>query len=93
MLFAGTVIRSGNEIVGTLAIEIPVEAINLITGTEISGKSTGLDDIDTYIVADDLLLQSTPEAWFDDPERYLDGIDDAEVRRLVDALGSPVGIQ
>ncbi len=93
VLFAGTVIRSGNEIVGTLAVEIPVEAINLITGTGISGKSTGLEDIDTYIVADDLLLQSTPQAWFDDPERYLEGIADPEVRRLVDALGSPVGLQ
>jgi class 3 adenylate cyclase len=93
VLFAATVIRSGNEIVGTLAVQIPVEVIDGITGTGAAGASTGLDDIDTYIVADDLVLQSTPQAWFDDPERYLESIADPEVRRLVDLLGSPVGLQ
>ena len=93
VLFAAAEIRSGNEIVGTLAVEIPIEAIDAITGTGVSAETTGLDELDTYIVSDGLVLQSTPQAWFDDPERYLESIADPEVRRIVDALGSPVGLE
>ena len=54
---------------------------------------TGLDDVDSYIVSSDLLLQSTPQSWTRDPSAYLDGIADAEVRRIVEVLDSPVAVQ
>lgn len=93
VLFAATVIRSGNQIVGTLAVEIPLDAIDSITGSETTTDRSGLDDVDTYIVADSLVLQSTPRTWFEDPEAYLEGIDDPDTRSVVEALGSPVGIE
>jgi class 3 adenylate cyclase len=93
VLFAATVIRSGNQIVGTLAVEIPLEAIDSITGAGSTTGRSGLDDVDTYIVSDSLVLQSTPQAWFDDPEAYLEGIDDPDTRSVVEALGSPVGVE
>jgi HAMP domain-containing protein len=93
VLFAGAVIREGNEVVGTLAVEIPVEAIDAITGTGPEVEPTGLDTIDSYVVSADRLLQSTPQSWFDDPSAYLEGISDAGTRARVEALGSPVGVQ
>ena len=93
VLFAATVIRSGNQIVGTLAVQIPLDVIDSITGSGTTTGRSGLDDVDTYIVADSLVLQSTPQAWFDDPEAYLEGIDDPEMRSVVEALGSPVGVE
>ncbi len=93
VLFAAAVIRSGNQIVGTLAVEISVEAIDSITQTGPEFEQTGLDALDSYVVSTDLLLQSTPQSWFDDPDAYLEGISDAEQRRIVAALGSPVGAQ
>ncbi|TFH14030.1 MAG: HAMP domain-containing protein, partial [Acidimicrobiales bacterium] len=93
VMFAGAVIRRGNEVVGTLAVEIPVEAIDAITGTGPEVEPTGLETLASYVVSTDLLLQSTPQTWFDDPSAYLEGISDAETRRLVEALGSPVGVE
>ncbi len=91
VLFSATRIRDGNEVVGTLAVQIPVNAIDNITSS--TSATSGLDQVESYIVAGSLLLQSTPESWFEDPQGYLDGIDDADTRALVEALGSPVGIQ
>jgi HAMP domain-containing protein len=92
-LFAGAVIRDGNQIVGTLAVEVSVEAIDAITQTGPGLESSGLDALDSYVVSTDLMLQSTPQSWFDDPDSYLDGIANTEERRIADALGSPVGVQ
>ena len=91
VLFSATTIRDGNQVVGTLAIEVPVTAIDNITSS--TSATTGLDDVESYIVAASRRLQSTPESWVEDPQGYLDGIDDADTRDLVEALGSPVGIQ
>jgi methyl-accepting chemotaxis protein len=93
VLFSAASIRSGNQIVGALATEIPVEGIDVVTQTGAGIEETGLDALDNYVVSKDLLLQSTPQSWFDDPDAYLDGIGDDERRRIVDALGSPVGVQ
>lgn len=93
VLFAAASIRDGNQIVGTLVIEIPLTAIDNITSAGGGVAGTGLDDVDSYIVSSDLLLQSTPQSWTRDPSAYLDGIADAEVRRIVEVLDSPVAVQ
>ncbi len=93
VLFAAAAIRDGNKIVGTLAVEIPLERLDDITAPAGAAGGAGLDDVDTYIVSSDLLLQSTPQSWITDPSKYLEGIGDAEVRRITEALGSPVGVQ
>ncbi len=93
VLFAAAVIRDGNEIVGTLAVEVPVTRIDAITSGGAASGAAGLDEVDSYIVSDTLVLQSTPQSWVADPQAYLDGIADPEVERLVEILGSPVGIE
>jgi len=92
VLFSAASIRDGNEVVGTVAVEIPVAALDNITVGQDSG-SKALDHVESYIVSSDLLLQSTPSTWIEDPSGYLAGIADPEVRRVVEALGSPVGVQ
>ncbi len=93
VLFSGAVMRRGNEIVGSLAVEVPVAAIDAITQTGPDAQPPGLESLDSYVVSSDLLLQSTPQSWYDDPTAYLDGIDDDETRNIVEQLGSPVGVE
>lgn len=93
VLFAASAIRSGNEIVGVLAVEIPLAALDRITTADGNWDALGLGDGESYVVASDRLLQSTSRAWLDDPESYLDRVEDPEQRRLIEVFGSPVGVQ
>jgi class 3 adenylate cyclase len=91
-LFAVSAVRSGPRLIGALAIEIPVSQLNAIT--ELDDES----EADTYIVASDLLLQSEPRAWLEDPEGYLAQLragdeSDQKEADLIEFLGSPVGVQ
>lgn len=45
------------------------------------------------MVGRDLLLRSESRRWLEDPQSYLDDIDDPELERLIDFFGSPIGIQ
>jgi HAMP domain-containing protein len=97
-LFAVSAVRSGQRVVGALAVEIPVATLNSITGDAGQFEAVDLDEGDSYIVASDLLLQSEPRAWIEDPGGYLDRLrsgdesDQAEAE-LIELFGSPVGIQ
>jgi class 3 adenylate cyclase len=92
VLFAASAIRSGNEIVGALAVEIPVTALDRITTADGNWAELGLGDGESYVVASDGVLQSTSRAWIEDPDGYLADIQDPEERRLVEVFGSPVGV-
>ncbi len=92
-LFAVSAVRSGQALIGAIAIEIPVAAVNAIA---IAGDQQ--DDVSSYIVSSDRLLQSEPRAWIDDPDGYLDRLrsgDESDQREaeLIELFGSPVGIQ
>ncbi len=93
VLFAASAIRSGNEIVGILAVEIPLTALDRITTADGNWDALGLGDGESYVVTSDRVLQSTSRAWLDDPESYLDQVEDPEQRRLIEVFGSPVGVQ
>ena len=92
-LFSGATIRSASaQVSGALVIEIPGAAIDAITTADGNWDDVGLGDGESYVVASDLLLQSTSRTWVDDPEGYLERVDD-RTRRFVSTLGSPVGVQ
>jgi class 3 adenylate cyclase len=93
VLFAAASIRDGTEVIGTLAVRIDVAALDEIVSAGVDVEDAGLGDGDSYIVSATGLLQSTPQSWERDRVAYLDDIDDAETRRLVEALGSPTGVQ
>lgn len=92
-LFAVSAVRNGPRLVGAIAVEIPIALLNAIT--EIDDPTS---QADSYIVSSDLLLQSEPRAWIEDPEGYLarlragDQADRAEAD-LIAFFGSPVGVQ
>jgi HAMP domain-containing protein len=93
VLFAASAVRSGNEIVGVVAIEVPLAALDRITTADGNWDRLGLGNGESYVVAADRVLQSTTRAWLEDPDAYLDAVVDPEERRLIDVLGSPVGVQ
>ena len=93
VLFAASTVRSGTEVVGVLAIQVPVEALNAITTAGGNWEAVGLGSGESYVVASDLLLQSESRLWIEDPDKYLDRTDDPELRSLLEAFGSPVGFQ
>ena len=97
-LYAVSAVSDGSEVLGALAIEIPVAALNALVSSDGSWDEVGLGDGDVYIVGADGRLQSEPRAFTEDPERYVadlaDGDEDEQREaRLVQLFGSPVGVQ
>lgn len=92
-LFAAAAVRDGTEVVGTLVVELDVSALDRIVDARTGSENSELADSESYLVAADLTLQSTPLSWREDPAGYLDAIDDEEVRARVGEFGSPVGVQ
>ena len=92
-LFAAAAVRDGTEIIGAVAIKVPVAGINAITTERMNWDSMGLDGGESYVVSDELILQSVSREWIEDPESYLEAVEDPEERRLIEIFGSPVGIQ
>jgi class 3 adenylate cyclase len=97
-LFAVSAVRTGGKVIGAIAVEVPVEALNRIATADGDWEGIGLEEGDSYIVSGDLLLQSEPRAWTEDPEGYLAALrsgdeEDREAADLIEFLGSPVGIQ
>ena len=92
-LFAAAAVRDGTEIIGAVAIKVPVAGINAITTERMNWDSMGLDGGESYVVSDQLILQSVSREWIEDPESYLEAVEDPEERRLIEIFGSPVGIQ
>jgi class 3 adenylate cyclase len=97
-LYAVSPLSNGAKVVGGLALEIPVEALNSVTSADGEWEAVGLGEGDTYIVDAAGRLQSEPRAWTDDPDAYLDRLrrgdesDQAEAQ-IIDVVGSPVGVQ
>lgn len=95
-LYAVSPLSNGTRVVGGLAVEIPVEALNSVTSAGGQWDAIGLGEGDSYIVDSAGRLQSEPRAWLDDPERYLERMrasGETDQAQLVETLGSPVGIQ
>ena len=92
-LFAAAAVRDGTEIIGAVAIKVPVEGINAITTERMNWDRMGLDGGESYVVSDELILQSASREWIEDPESYLEAVQDPEERRLIEIFGTPVGIQ
>ncbi|MBV1894450.1 MAG: adenylate/guanylate cyclase domain-containing protein [Ilumatobacteraceae bacterium] len=93
VLFALATVRSGSEVIGVLALEVPVEALNGITTADGNWEEVGLGSGESYVVAADLVLQSESRLWIEDPEKYLRDVDEPELADFIEAFDSPVGIQ
>ena len=93
VFFVASSVRREQEVIGALVLEIPVEALNTITTAGERWEQVGLREGESYVVGSDLLLRSESRLWIEDPQAYLDRLDDAELAGLIDTLGSPIGLQ
>ena len=93
VVFVAASVRRGTEVIGALVVEIPVEAINAITTADGQWEEVGLGGGESYLVTADRLLRSESRLWIEDPDRYLDKVDDEELVGLIETFGSPVGLQ
>ncbi len=92
-LFAASAVRSDTEVLGAVVVEIPIAGVNALTTAEGRWADVGLEDGETYIVGTDTILRSESREWIEDPEGYLDRVDDEVLRNRIETLGSPVGLQ
>jgi class 3 adenylate cyclase/HAMP domain-containing protein len=94
VLFAAVAVRSGNEVIGTLVVQVPVDALNGLTTAGGQWDAVGLGAGESYVVGADGVLRSERRGWLEDPERYLDALDaDESLEGLIRGFGSPVGLQ
>ncbi|MFN3216800.1 MAG: adenylate/guanylate cyclase domain-containing protein [Acidimicrobiales bacterium] len=94
VLFAAVAVRSGSEVIGTLAVQVPVDALNGLTTAGGRWEAVGLGAGESYVVGADRVLRSERRGWLEDPEGYLEALDaDEAVEDLIRAFGSPVGLQ
>ncbi|MEO1057359.1 MAG: adenylate/guanylate cyclase domain-containing protein [Actinomycetota bacterium] len=95
--FAVSSVRSDTEIIGALAVEVPITSINAITTANGNWDLVGLSNGESYIVSADGTLQSESRLWIEDPAAYLDRVRDRDggerLAELIEIFDSPVGIQ
>jgi class 3 adenylate cyclase len=91
--FASATIRRDREVLGALAVQISVSGLNAITTAGEQWEQVGLSTGESYVVGPDRVLVSESRLWIEDPEKYLDEVDDPELAAFISALGSPVGLQ
>ncbi len=91
VLFSVAEIRADDRTIGALAVEISNDALTAIMNPP---AAAGIfDAIESYVVSTDHVLQSETNLWRDDQAEYLSHVDDPQQGPLMEAVGSPVGIQ
>jgi anti-anti-sigma regulatory factor/HAMP domain-containing protein len=96
--FIATPIHDGDEVVGILAFQMPVDRINTIMTSREEWGRVGLGDTgETYIVGRDLTLRNQSRFLIEDRESYLrsieaSGVGSSTVDRIA-TLGSTIGLQ
>ncbi|MCP3856462.1 MAG: HAMP domain-containing protein [Actinomycetia bacterium] len=91
--FAAATIRDDTEVIGVLVTQVPVSSLNAVTTASQGWEDVGLSTGESYVVGPDRVLSSESRLWIEDPDSYLEKVDDPELAQLIEALGSPVGLQ
>jgi anti-anti-sigma regulatory factor/type II secretory pathway pseudopilin PulG len=96
--FVATPVFDGDEAVGVLAFQMPVDRINAIMTSRQLWDQVGLGSSgETYIVGSDSTLRSQSRFLIEDREEYLRRVEDAGTSRAVvetiDRLDSAIGLQ
>ena len=92
-MFVTAAVRDDTEVVGALALQIPIAALNAITAADGTWDEVGLRGGESYVVGGDEILRSESRRWIEDPDGYLDAVDDDELAALIGLFDSPVGLQ
>lgn len=79
VMFVASAIRDQTEVVGAVAVAVPVDRINAVTTAGGAWKDIGLGDTgETYVVGGDRLMRSDSRLWLEDPEEYQKRLGDAD---------------
>lgn len=93
VVFLTAAVRRDADFVGTLVVSFPSSFLNAVTAADGTWEEVGLRGGEAYIVGADMILRTESRAWIEDPEGYLDKVEDPADAQLITFLGSPVGIQ
>jgi class 3 adenylate cyclase/hemoglobin-like flavoprotein len=69
--FVATPIYSGSNMIGILAVQIPINKIDQAISRNNNWEGSGLQKTgEAYLVGPDSLMRSTSRFWFEDPKKY-----------------------
>ncbi|MCK4739332.1 MAG: methyl-accepting chemotaxis protein, partial [Deltaproteobacteria bacterium] len=82
--FISSPIFDGNDLIGVLVFQMPVDKINDVMTSNHRWKDVGLGDSgETYLVAEDMTLRSNSRFLIDDKEGYLEALSNTSIRKDV----------
>jgi class 3 adenylate cyclase len=78
LLFVASAVRDEGRVVGAVAIEVPNELFTEVLTGSGEWSASGLGETgEIYVVGADGLLRSESRPWLEDPDAYLDALDEA----------------
>lgn len=96
--FVATPIYSGSNMIGILAMQIPINKIDQAISRNNNWEASGLQKTgEAYLVGPDSLMRSTSRFWFEDPKKYQNvvrytGTDDRTLQ-LMEKFNTTIGLQ
>ncbi len=90
--FVASAVRNGTELLGVLVLQVSAEQLTAITTANGNWEAVGLGAGESYVVGADKLLRTQSRKWIEDPEGYLDSVDD-DLAEAITVFDSPILIQ
>ncbi|GAB1541680.1 adenylate/guanylate cyclase domain-containing protein [Scytonema sp. NUACC21] len=96
--FMATPIYSGTNMIGILAVQIPIEKIDQAISRNNNWLGSGLQKTgEAYLVGPDLLMRSTSRFWVEDPKKYQNVVGktgtDKIALQLMENFNTTIGLQ
>ena len=96
--FMATPIYSGSNLVGILAVQIPIEKIDQAISRNNNWQSSGLQKTgEAYLVGPDSLMRSTSRFWVEDPKKYQNTVrytgTDPRTLQLMEVFNTTIDLQ
>jgi class 3 adenylate cyclase/hemoglobin-like flavoprotein len=96
--FVATPIYSGSNMIGILAVQIPIEKIDQAISRSNNWEGSGLQKTgEAYLVGPDSLMRSTSRFWVEDPKKYQNTVrytgTDERTLQLMENFNTTIGLQ
>ena len=96
--FVATPIYSGSNMIGILAVQIPIDKIDHAISRNNNWEASGLQKTgEAYLVGPDSLMRSTSRFWIEDPKKYQNVVGytgtDERTLQLMENFNTTIGLQ
>lgn len=96
--FVATPIYSGSNLVGILAVQIPINKIDQAISRNNNWEGSGLQKTgEAYLVGPDSLMRSTSRFWVEDPKKYQNAVGytgtSPRTLQLMETFNTTIGLQ